>query len=110
MMISKRWKNARVLSLKQWYMEFLDIAFMELSVAQCNGANEENVNMWLTILDGIKLYIGGLSIIINDNIITIFFFYLKECLEYICCMSGLSLDGEDLCLWLLSMYMALNLQ
>lgn len=56
-MISQRWKNAQVLSLKQWYMEFLDIAYMELSVARCNGAKEENVNMCLTILDGIKLYL-----------------------------------------------------
>ncbi|KAM4624471.1 protein NLRC3-like [Polymixia lowei] len=40
--------------MRQWFLTFLDVVYMELFTARTNGANELNLNAWLVTAEALK--------------------------------------------------------
>ena len=53
-MIATRWKPPHTLTFRQWALTFLDIVYLELSIARLHGASEENINIWSVVADRLK--------------------------------------------------------
>ena len=53
-MVATRWKPPHTLTFRQWALTFLDIIYLEQSIARLHGAKEENVVIWSNIADKLK--------------------------------------------------------
>ena len=53
-MVATRWKPPHTLSFRQWALTFLDIVYLEQSIARLHGAKEENIIIWSDIADKLK--------------------------------------------------------
>ena len=53
-MVATRWKPPHTLTFRHWALTFLDIVYLEMSIARLHGAKEENINIWSNIADEIR--------------------------------------------------------
>lgn len=52
-MIALRWKPPHLISVRLWILSFLDIIYLEQSVARIHGACEANVALWTRAANGL---------------------------------------------------------
>ena len=53
-MIATRWKPPHILSRRQWLLNFIDVALLELSTARVHGAKEEVSLYWARTVEALK--------------------------------------------------------
>ena len=58
-MVAMRWKPPHNLTFRQWALTFLDIIYLEQSIARLHGAKEENVAIWSNVADKLKHMFGN---------------------------------------------------